>query len=114
MSEATPGPWRWFPNQLAVGPLKGAHIADVARTTSIADVLSRGGVGQERCEANAALIVKAVNAHDKLVAACALASEHEECVCEGKGECLGCVLQAALKEAKRLAACGGACRIRPL
>ena len=37
---------------------------------------------------------------DALVAACELAAEHEECVCEDKGECLGCVLQAALKEAK--------------
>ena len=37
---------------------------------------------------------------DALVAACELASEQEECVCGGKGECLGCVLQAALKEAK--------------
>ncbi len=41
-----------------------------------------------------------LRSHDGLVAACELASEHEECVCEGKGECLGCVLQAALKAAK--------------
>ena len=32
----------------------------------------------------AALIVKAVNAHDALVAACELASEQEECVCEDR------------------------------
>ncbi len=69
MSEATARPWRWMENPYAVGPLKGAHIRDVARTVTIADVLSRGGIGQGACEANAALIVKAVNAHDKLVEA---------------------------------------------
>ena len=50
--------------------------------------------------ANAALIVKAVNARDSLVEACELALEHEECVCEDKGGCLCCVLTAALEEAK--------------
>ncbi len=37
---------------------------------------------------------------DGLVAACEMASGQEECVCGGKSECLGCVLQAALKAAK--------------
>ncbi len=32
--------------------------------------------------------------------ACELALESEECVCGGKDECLGCVLQAALRKAK--------------
>ncbi len=43
---------------------------------------------------------------DGLVAACELASGQEECVCEGKGECLGCVLQAALKAAKAPSSAG--------
>ena len=71
MSEPTARPWHWRTNPYAVGPLKGAYISayikDVAETSRVADILSRGGVGQEACEANAALIVKAVNSHDKLV-----------------------------------------------
>ena len=108
MSEATARPWR------ACGSARKdcecrqvwATEADVkvAVAMTAADEHYTGGAGvddRDEAKANAALIVKAVNAHDALVAACELAAEHEECVCEGKGECLGCVLQAALKGAQR-------------
>ncbi len=44
--------------------------------------------------------VNRVNAHDDLVAACELALEHEECVCEDRGGCLFCILTAAIGEAE--------------
>ena len=37
---------------------------------------------------------------DGLLAACELALESEECVCKGKGECLGCILSAAIRAAR--------------
>ncbi|KKM81105.1 hypothetical protein LCGC14_1333100 [marine sediment metagenome] len=52
-------------------------------------------------EEDARRIALTWGSHDSLVAACELASEQEECVCGGKGECLGCILQAALREAQR-------------
>lgn len=70
--ERTPGTWKWHPNYGHAGPLKGAFIdtdrSNIAQVVSIG-CAADGSSSQEQCEANAAFIVLACNAHDELVAA---------------------------------------------
>lgn len=81
----TPTPWRNYTNNVCAGPLKGCFIdarKNNESTARIADVLAYGGVAsQEECEANAAFIVRACNAHNDLVAVLA------ELYALVKGEC---------------------------
>ena len=86
-STHTPGKWR------ASSKMEGIHIltADGVDFAAIEAL-----VPNPEGTANAKLIEGAA----ELLEACELASESEECVCEGKGECLGCILSAAIKAAK--------------
>jgi hypothetical protein len=64
MSEHTPLPWTWgkFDDEIHIVPLRGEVIAKVCFRNST--------VGKLPAEANARFIVRAVNAHDDLLAAC--------------------------------------------
>lgn len=70
--ERTPGPWNWHPNYGHPGQLKGAFIdttkANIAQVVSVG-CCADGASSQEQCEANAAFIILACNAHDELVTA---------------------------------------------
>ncbi len=113
MSEATARPWRleyWNRQHRELGCPDDAHFASVLADLPedpenqefiICDL--RGTPGRDYATGpgreDASLIVKAVNAHDELLYACELAIHGETCVCEG-GECLHCILTAAVKAAK--------------
>ena len=90
MSDATARPWVRSNNSRYVS-CKGDIIADCGSSLALSD---------DEMNTHTATIVRDHNAHDALLAACELASAQEECVCKGKGECLGCVLRAAIKAAR--------------
>ena len=56
-------PWKWYRNHHCPTKLKGCFIDN--SDVRVADVHSIGVNSQEICEANAELIVRSVNSHEK-------------------------------------------------
>jgi hypothetical protein len=75
MSEHTPTPWRAdmgeFPPQMKLEPYLRSYVGPDGETIRVKGfALSGGNVEMDEARANSEFIVKAVNCHDDLVAAC--------------------------------------------
>jgi hypothetical protein len=103
VSEATPRPWRtdepyfiyiWGPDQAMVADIPGDEDTYLVRMRGV----GRGATEEEQ-RANAALIVKAVNSHDELLAAAqaALALLAE---CDAEDTMAARLLRAAIAKAR--------------
>lgn len=100
--KATPRPWKYQCE--AIGPhfeICGDHHETKLGTSCVKLALVLGNeTSGDIPRANAALIVRTVNAHDSLVAACKLFASI--CSCGGRGDkrCPGCIAKAALAKAE--------------
>ena len=96
MTEATPRPWEWHKGTFWIRSSANAIVAETGIDVRPADVDDR--ILEEQAEANAALIVKAVNLHDELVEALERIQTFNEAECDilgGIGDQVAAVLQKA-------------------